>query len=410
MKPFISQMMLAAAFVCVAGSASAQATYAWAIATSDQEQQEVNIAKYVTRQEVVAEGKTCHRILVFNKSHVPGNAEDMFLQTRYGFREEGRKVFVYDFETGQERVALDYTLAPGDPFTTYNGENWVITAARDTLIKDYGFSAQGYEKEHRLLEVRNTADGRTDTWLEGFGSFAHHLLIEQPAAGSLLLWVFDESPGEGTEHYIAREISADPLFAHDTGWMEGGRQHGPDDRPACDHRHAQRRHADTDRPPQPVAIQVLHLLLPQRRRPVCQGNVGVPALCRRSQPDLLAQRCCLLYGPPRPCERGLYAPPGWRPDRQHAHKSRRHAPQAHEGHFRPPGPQGSRQAPAWHLCAGRAEAHHRKGENEVKRHPLPDARAGRSGSNCPHGRAQQSYERPISTLASNGHEEREIQT
>lgn len=222
MKPFISQMMLAAAFVCVAGSASAQATYAWAIATSDQEQQEVNIAKYVTRQEVVAEGKTCHRILVFNKSHVPGNAEDMFLQTRYGFREEGRKVFVYDFETGQERVALDYTLAPGDPFTTYNGENWVITAARDTLIKDYGFGAQGYEKEHRLLEVRNTADGRTDTWLEGFGSFAHHLLIEQPAAGSLLLWVFDESPGEGTEHYIAREISADPLFAHDTGWMEGG--------------------------------------------------------------------------------------------------------------------------------------------------------------------------------------------
>lgn len=69
----------------------------------------------------------------------------------------------------------------------------------------------------RLLKV-STVDGElTDQWLEDFGSFTNHFMIKSMAdiKYSQTLWMEYEN-GE----YLAREINADPLFAHDSGWMD----------------------------------------------------------------------------------------------------------------------------------------------------------------------------------------------
>ena len=71
------------------------------------------------------------------------------------------------------------------------------------------------KKWSKILKVVNKIDGRNDTWLEGFGSLSNHFMLEKPLAGtrSETLWVLNGY------YYITRELSADPIYGHDTGWQ-----------------------------------------------------------------------------------------------------------------------------------------------------------------------------------------------
>lgn len=205
--------VLLAFMLTAAISVSAEQRYSWAIATFNAETQDVSIAEYTTICEQAPDGTTYNRIVLDTR----GSAENRYETTKYGFCENDGKVYVYDFDTAQKHVAIDYNLQAGDTFTSINGEKWQVEVSSDTLICDYNDAGIIYEKRHKMLKVTNTDDGRKDTWLEGLGSMSNHLITEKPRTGehSEMLWIYNE------DHYIAREFSADPLFGHDTGWLSG---------------------------------------------------------------------------------------------------------------------------------------------------------------------------------------------
>lgn len=206
--------VLLAFMLTVAISVPAEQRYSWAIATFNAETQDVSIAEYTTKCEQAPDGNTYNRIVL--DTH--GSAENRYETTKYGFVENDGKVYVYDFDTAKKHVAIDYNLQSGDTFTSINGEKWQVEVSSDTLICDYNHTGVIYEKRHKMLKVINTDDGREDTWLEGLGSMSNHLMTEKPRTGihSEMLWIYNEE-----QYYIARELSADPLFGHDTGWLSG---------------------------------------------------------------------------------------------------------------------------------------------------------------------------------------------
>ena len=137
-------------------------------------------------------------------------------QLQYGYRMPEKKIFVYDYETDEERLAFDFTLSVGDHFTTYNGIEWIVEEARDTLVNT-SYMGIGECCTKRFLKVCSLDGCYSDQWLEDFGSFTNHFMITpmSEARRAQTLWMEYESG-----HYLAREISADPLFAHDSGWEE----------------------------------------------------------------------------------------------------------------------------------------------------------------------------------------------
>ena len=85
------------------------------------------------------------------------------------------------------------------------------------VLKIFAYCGKGESVSKRLLSVK-TIDGKlSDKWLEDFGSFANRLMINslENVRLSQTMWMeYDYGV------YLAREISADPIFGHDSGWLE----------------------------------------------------------------------------------------------------------------------------------------------------------------------------------------------
>ena len=138
------------------------------------------------------------------------------IKLQFGYRHADKQIFIYDFETQKETLAFDFSLSEGDHFKTFNGMEWVVEATKDTLV-NVSYCGKGESVSKRLLSVK-TIDGKlSDKWLEDFGSFANRLMINslENVRLSQTLWMeYDYGV------YLAREISADPIFGHDSGWLE----------------------------------------------------------------------------------------------------------------------------------------------------------------------------------------------
>ncbi|MCM1312728.1 MAG: hypothetical protein NC206_03755 [Bacteroides sp.] len=179
----------------------------WAIASYNESLQEFSVLEYGPKQGVTINGKEFRCISwLWENIH-----DDECPLSRYGFAVYDKRVYLYDFETGEETLCMDYNLQKGEMFTTYNGEKWEVIETKDTLITELG-----HEKEHKVLIVSNVGDGRVDKWVEGAASFTNFLMIEkeQPGMTTHLLWT------QSSDSYITNEFSADPLFGHDTGWLQ----------------------------------------------------------------------------------------------------------------------------------------------------------------------------------------------
>lgn len=150
---------------------------------------------------------------IVDNNQIPGERPT---KLPYGYRMADRKIYIYDFDTHKETVGLDFTLSAGDHFTTYNGMQWEVLSAKDTLV-NVSECGLGESVPKRLLTVRTLDGTMTDQWLEDFGSFANHFMIKSLENVSLsqTLWM-DYDRG----CYLAREISADPFYAHASKWME----------------------------------------------------------------------------------------------------------------------------------------------------------------------------------------------
>ena len=191
------------------------AQQSWALAVLDKGNDKPIIMEYHSVAETVENGMEYYRI--FDDRYRFRNEAYNPVKLQYGYRWADKQMFVYDFERQKETLAFDFNLAVGDYFTTFNGIEWVVEMVKDTLV-NISFQGKGESVAKKIMTVRTLDGTRTDQWLEDFGSFTNHFMISsmENVECSQTLWM-EYSIGE----YLAREISTGPVYAHDSGWIDG---------------------------------------------------------------------------------------------------------------------------------------------------------------------------------------------
>ncbi|MBR6371483.1 MAG: hypothetical protein IKS24_10510 [Bacteroidaceae bacterium] len=214
----MQQKILKAFFFSVsllASNIATQAQNSWAMAMIEEGENLPSFKEFRCKSETGANGIDYLRIYDYSyriRKELFDNPEKL----KYGYRIADKQIFIYDFETEEERLAFDFTLSAGDRFKTYNGTEWKIETVSDTLVNT-SYIGKGESCTKLLMKV-HSVDGRySDEWLEDFGSFSNHLMI-LPINGVVqtqTLWMeYDFG------HYLVREISSDPLYTHDSGMPE----------------------------------------------------------------------------------------------------------------------------------------------------------------------------------------------
>lgn len=192
-----------------------QAKNSWAMVTIEDGKDWPSFAEYHGWAEKGANGIEYLRIHDYD-----GTSEPVKLQ--YGYRMSEKKIFIYDYETNEERIAFDFTLSAGDHFRTYNGIEWKVDVAIDTLV-NISYKGKGESTTKRLLKV-HSIDGRySDQWLEDFGSFSNHFMIQPMIQSGQMqtLWMEYEMGCN-----LVRIISSDPLYTHDSGYPDYNTKRG----------------------------------------------------------------------------------------------------------------------------------------------------------------------------------------
>lgn len=211
MRRFLSKAFIL--LLLLVGSNKVDAQNYWALATMENGQEKPIIVEYHSLNEKGTNGVDYMRIYDdgFLFRHEPYNP----VKTHYGYRMNDKKIFIYDYNKDEERLAFDFELSAGDTFTTYNGMEWKIEEVKDTFIHISPIETCDME-QYKLLKVRSVDGKWADQWLENFGSFTNHFMIKSMDEMKLSQTLWMEY---GYGEYIAREFSADPLFVHDTGRM-----------------------------------------------------------------------------------------------------------------------------------------------------------------------------------------------
>lgn len=182
----------------------------WAMATIEEGKSIPTITEYHCKSERASNRTYYNRI--YDESYRIRRDGSKAVRLPYGYRMADRCIYIYDFDANEERLAFDFTLSTGDHFTTFNGMEWLVEATIDTLV-NVSYKGQGEPCNKRLLKVVSTDGQYTDEWLEDYGSLSNHFMILPMTKGQLsqTLWMEYESGC-----YLAREFSADPLFARDS--------------------------------------------------------------------------------------------------------------------------------------------------------------------------------------------------
>ena len=187
----------------------------WAMAVMENNSESPTIIDYYSELEKAENNVDYFRI--YDAGYIFRKDTYNPIQLPYGYRLTDRRIYIYDYENHEETLAFDFCLDVGDHFTTFNGMEWVVESVKDTLVNiENDWRCITISK--KLLTVKSLDGTLTDQWLEDFGSFTNHFMINSldNVKYSQTLWM-EYDYGE----YLAREINADPLFAHDSGWMDG---------------------------------------------------------------------------------------------------------------------------------------------------------------------------------------------
>ena len=201
-----------------AGFSRMYAQHYWAMAVLEKGKESPTILEYHCHNvaETAENGTEYYRI--YDYSFLFRNEQYNPVKLQYGYRLADKQIFVYDFESQEETLAFDFNLAVGEQFTTYNGIEWIVEAAKDTLVNT-SFCGKGESVTKKLLTVRSLDGTLRDQWLEDFGSFTNHFMINSMdnVVFSQTLWM-EYDYGE----YLAREIceGPGPIYGHDSGWLD----------------------------------------------------------------------------------------------------------------------------------------------------------------------------------------------
>ncbi len=191
------------------------AQHYWAIAVLEEGEEKPTIMEYHSVAETAENGMEYYRI--FDNSYRFRKETYNPVKLQYGYRWADKQMYIYDFENDKETLAFDFNLNAGDHFTTFNGMEWEIEMVKDTLV-NMSFMGKGESVMKKLLIVKKLDGTIRDQWLEDFGSFTNHFMISsmENVECSQTLWM-EYDMGE----YLTREITTGPIYAHDSGWIDG---------------------------------------------------------------------------------------------------------------------------------------------------------------------------------------------
>lgn len=63
-------------------------------------------------------------------------------------------MYIYDYKNQKESLAFDFNLTSGDHFTSFNGLEWKVETAGDTLV-NMSFMGKGEKVTKKLLTVQH---------------------------------------------------------------------------------------------------------------------------------------------------------------------------------------------------------------------------------------------------------------
>ena len=86
------------------------------------------------------------------------------------YRFDDTKMYVYNFDTQEEYVAYDFSLQPGERFTTPDGICWKIVSREGKVFETTWDGMTDYKKEHIVLAVQSEDGKIVDEWVEYIGS------------------------------------------------------------------------------------------------------------------------------------------------------------------------------------------------------------------------------------------------
>lgn len=201
---------LAISFVTNASALFAQNS--WAMAVIKDGQCKPLISEYCCLPEIG--GNSISYFRIYDANYITQNKCYFPQKLQYGYRLEDKHIYIYDFDSNEERLAFDFTLKEGDTFKTFNGIDWIVESANDTLV-NLSYKGLGDMCSKRILKVRSKSGAYEDLWIEDFGSLSNHFMIlplnEQDRF--FTLWIESD---RGC--YLINEISSDPLYSHDFGF------------------------------------------------------------------------------------------------------------------------------------------------------------------------------------------------
>ena len=185
----------------------------WTIAVTENNDETPIIRGYQGIHETAENNKDYYRIHENYQFSLNLGKSEHIVQLPYGYRLADKQIYLYDYDQKQEVLAFDFNLAVGDHFTTFNGMKWEVESVKDTIV-NVSYRGTGDSVSKKLLTVRSLDGTLTDQWLEDFGSFTNHFMINNldNVKCSQTLWM-EYDYGE----YLAREISIGPIFGHDSG-------------------------------------------------------------------------------------------------------------------------------------------------------------------------------------------------
>ena len=88
----------------------------------------------------------------------------------FGYRFDDEKMYVYNFKTEKESVACDFTLQPGEQFTTPDGVCWKVVSRRKVAFESSFDYHTDYKNEHVVLSVQSLDGTMSDEWVQYIGS------------------------------------------------------------------------------------------------------------------------------------------------------------------------------------------------------------------------------------------------
>ena len=142
----------------------------------------------------------------------------------YGYRFEDNKMYAYNFLTNEESVAYDFTLQPGEEFTTPDGTIWKVTDRRTESFESAFEGQTDYKNEHVVLSVQSL-DGKTsDEWVQYIGSL-HYPMQTWGRKDIKLSHTAFFNLSENDDKLVLFNFSEDPIYGQSVDVIPGPDAH-----------------------------------------------------------------------------------------------------------------------------------------------------------------------------------------